>query len=499
MINPLSELLSPGHYFPNPYSIPPAIMATMVWALGLFIFDLSKKSNLHRPFLYLCLSVAIWLYGNAFLFSSSDPTVALFWIHIVYIGFIMIPVTVFHIAVVYTNRWKMEKNFVIVTYAAGVILMALTWHEGFFKGVRQHFWGYYPTAGELLPVFLVFFLFFPLAGLQRLVAHLRNCRDPLERKRTKYLLIAFVFALLSYIDIFPIYGVEIYPLGYLAIFCFILSLTYSIIRYHNLIVEQHSEELEHQIEEKTKELSQVLQQLRTTQIRLYETGKVSALASLSAGILHQISQPVTAIHGLVKFIKKEMNPAEPFYKGIVLMDEQSQYLKEMLEDLMDLVRHREIKKENISVNDCIKRATNLMTDELRIRRIEWDTVLAENLPIVYADPIHLQQIFMNIIVNGMEALVSLPKGSRRCLNIISQFESMENKVILRFEDNGPGISDDIKGEIFEPFFSTKTKGSGIGLALCKDLIAEHNGQIEIKNNPTGGAVFVIKLPAAAAG
>jgi signal transduction histidine kinase len=94
---------------------------------------------------------------------------------------------------------------------------------------------------------------------------------------------------------------------------------------------------------------------------------------LSAGILHQISQPITAIHGFVRFMKKEMNPQDVFYKPVCLMEEQTVYLKEMLENLMMLIRHRKITKSNVDVNAVIERSLSLMADELRIRRVNWET------------------------------------------------------------------------------------------------------------------------------
>ena len=493
MVN-LSDILSPHQYYLNPYSIPPMIVASLVFSLGLFIFNLERKSYFNRSLMYLCISSSIWLYANTFAFNSRLATTALFWAKIQYAGFILIPATILHIALTYTKRFPTDKSLVKVAYAISALSIILIGNKNFFNGLREYPWGFYPDAGILLTIVLAIMLFFPALGLLNLIGYYRLATDRFERKRTKYLIISFIFASFSYVDTLGSYGVNIYPFGYLALLCFVLSLTYSIIRYNNLMVEYRSRELEMEVREKTAEISQILGELRTTQLKLMETGKISALASLSAGILHQISQPITAIHGFAKFIKKEMKQQDPFYKAIGLMEEQSVYLKEMLEDLMELLRHREIKKENIDVNAPIKRAANLLTDELRIRRVDWDLVLGENLPQVYADTVHLQQIFMNIIVNAMEAMSTLPKGSSRYLQITSKFDRAADKIVITFKDNGPGIQEETQKQIFEPFFSTKTKGSGIGLALCKDLIAEHGGEISVESSAGKGATFTIKLP-----
>ncbi|HLD70037.1 MAG TPA: ATP-binding protein [Candidatus Omnitrophota bacterium] len=292
-------------------------------------------------------------------------------------------------------------------------------------------------------------------------------------------------------------AVSIYlPVATLALISFLAALLSWRVYKRIKAFKKRIAKLEHEISQKAVEISKVIEELRAIQLKLFETGKISAVASLSAGILHQISQPITAIHGFVKFIKKEMNKEDTFYKPICLMEEQSQYMKEMLEDLMELIRHREIRKENIDVNACIKRALNLLTDELRIRRVNWDLFLGDNLPLVYADSVHLQQVFMNVVINAIQALSLLPRGSTRYIKITSELNKNKDQVVLSFQDTGPGLSVEDQKQIFEPFFSTKTTGTGIGLALCKDLIAEHEGTVDVISLPGQGATFMITLPCA---
>ncbi len=253
-----------------------------------------------------------------------------------------------------------------------------------------------------------------------------------------------------------------------------------------------AKELEEELQRKNKELQKVIVELKTTQVRLIESGKMSAAAALSAGILHQISQPITAIHGFVRFMKQEMPKENLFYRPVCLMDEQSVYLKEMLDNLMTIIRHRKIQKTSIGVNAVVERSLNLLTDELRIRRVNWETDLDHSVPEIFADPVHLQQIFMNIVVNACEALAALPRGQERQLHVFSKFDSMNRKVEIAFKDNGPGIPEEVKKHVFEPFFSTKSSGTGIGLALCHDLVAEHGGTINVDSGP-GGTTFTVIL------
>lgn len=247
------------------------------------------------------------------------------------------------------------------------------------------------------------------------------------------------------------------------------------------------------LKEKNLQLEGTIKELKAAQVKLMESGKKGAVAALSAGLLHQISQPITAIHGFVRFMKKEMDINSPFYKPVCVMDEQSFYIKDMLANLMELIRHRTIQKTETGINAVIYKSVNLLLDELRIRRIGWDMQLDEQMPIIFGDALHLQQVFMNLIVNAMEALSEVPHGLPRTLLITSKY-SIENKqVVIIFKDNGPGISSEHQAKIFDPFFSTKPQGSGIGLALCHDLINEHGGNISVRSDREG-TIFTVKLP-----
>lgn len=247
------------------------------------------------------------------------------------------------------------------------------------------------------------------------------------------------------------------------------------------------------LKEKNMKLEATVKELKETQVKLMESSRKGAVAALSAGLLHQISQPITAIHGFVRFMKKEMDINSPFYKPVCIMDDQSFYIKEMLSNLMELIRHRKIQKASININTVIYKSTNLLLDELRIRRIGWDLQLYDQIPLINGDALHLQHVFMNLIVNAMEALSEKPHGAPRTLLILSQYDIANHQAVILFKDNGPGIVHENQAKIFDPFFSTKPQGSGLGLALCYDLVNEHGGAISVQSNEKG-TVFTVKLP-----
>src|SRR6202789_1783571 len=190
--------------------------------------------------------------------------------------------------------------------------------------------------------------------------------------------------------------------------------------------------LNHALKEKNLQLEFTIKELKAAQVKLMDSGKKGAVAALSAGLLHQISQPITAIHGFVRFMKKEMDINSPFYKPVCVMDEQFFYIKDMLANLMELIRHRKIQKTQINVNAVIYKSMNLLLDELRIRRIGWDMQLDDQVPFIFGDALHLQQVFMNLVVNAMEALSEAPHGAPRTLLVSSKYDWNSREALIIF-------------------------------------------------------------------
>ncbi len=230
--------------------------------------------------------------------------------------------------------------------------------------------------------------------------------------------------------------------------------------------------------------------MRSLQSQLIAAHKKSAVAALSAGILHQLGQPITAIYGFVRMMRADMRPDHAFYKPVEMLDEQATYVKQMLENLMELVRHQQIVKTPTDVNLVIQKSLHLLKDELRIQQVACTLALDGDIPLLMADGLHLQQIFMNLTVNALEAMGDLPKEKARILEVKSSYDKDNHQAVIVFKDNGPGIAREHQPSVFNPFFTTKPTGTGLGLALCHDLVVEHGGSIRFDSDG-GGTVFTL--------
>lgn len=234
-------------------------------------------------------------------------------------------------------------------------------------------------------------------------------------------------------------------------------------------------------------------ELQEAQKSLSENGQLTMMANLSAGMLHQISQPVTAIYGLVRYLKKEIAADSAYYESIKVIDQQAGYLREILENLTKIYKHKEVFKADVNLNQIVEKSLHLLSDELRIAHIECHLQLTEKPAVIYADAIHIQQVFMNIIINAIQALKMFPMLKKRSLYIYSKVDLSLNEAAVSFKNNGPKISVEQLERIFEPFYSTKRQGGGIGLALCRKLVEAYEGQIVAHTND-GLTEFEITFP-----
>jgi C4-dicarboxylate-specific signal transduction histidine kinase len=223
-------------------------------------------------------------------------------------------------------------------------------------------------------------------------------------------------------------------------------------------------------------------------------------SAMSASIAHELNQPLGAI----------LNNAET---AEILLSKDSTDRDELKEILADIRRDDERAAEIIKRLRMLLKHSDLETREIELADVITDTIkLVEHQAIehgvtikvaplsarlrVRADPIHLQQVLLNIALNAIEAMQNIPEGARELKVRVDQLEGGEVRVSI--EDNGPGIPVDKLKRIFEPFVTTKRQGTGIGLSIAKTIIGTYGGRIWAENGPHGGAIFHFTLHVATA-
>jgi PAS domain S-box-containing protein len=230
------------------------------------------------------------------------------------------------------------------------------------------------------------------------------------------------------------------------------------------------------------------------QAKLAHAEKMAALGQLVSGVAHEVNNPLSGIVGFTDLLLE--NPELPEFArenlGIILQEAERTRL--IVQNMLRFAREMPPQRELVQMNAVLRQTLKLRSYGLSNHNVEILERLAENLPVVVADPHQLEQVFLNILNNAFDAIEQSGRPGRIEVETIACAENVE----IHFRDNGPGISN--PDRIFEPFFTTKPvgKGTGLGLSICYGIIQAHDGEILCRNNAnTEGCTFLIRLPAAA--
>jgi PAS domain S-box-containing protein len=245
-------------------------------------------------------------------------------------------------------------------------------------------------------------------------------------------------------------------------------------------------------DQKTAEAEAALQRQEVAHLM-----RVSVLGELSGAIAHEINQPLTAILSNAQAALYMLGKSSPDLAEVraVLQDivHEDNRAGEVIHRLRNLIRKGEKESERIDLNDLVNSTIALLNSELIGRRVNIKLDLASVLPATFGDPVQLQQVLLNLVMNAMDAMASTPMAQR--LVTVSTHATRTGPVEVRVKDCGCGIRADDKGRLFEPFYTTKDHGLGLGLAICATIVHAHEGDLTLTNDDGGGAVAVFTLPA----
>jgi PAS domain S-box-containing protein len=225
--------------------------------------------------------------------------------------------------------------------------------------------------------------------------------------------------------------------------------------------------------------------------------RVSILGELVASLAHELNQPLTAIlsntQAALRLLGKGASAPDELREILedIAMDDQR--AGEIIRRLRQLTRKGEFVLQHIDVNQLVREVYGLLESDSLIRRVPMECRFAPDLPPVLGDRIQLEQVLLNLMINGLESMKDLPQDGNLRL-VVSTRRASEASIIVAVKDRGIGVTPDKQGSIFKPFFSTKPDGMGMGLSICRTIVLAHNGRIGVSNNPDGGATFEVELP-----
>jgi PAS domain S-box-containing protein len=242
-----------------------------------------------------------------------------------------------------------------------------------------------------------------------------------------------------------------------------------------------------------EETCKAYEDLRRTQEQLLQSEKMSAVGQLIAGVAHELNNPLTAILGYAQLLESEgLNERAQDYVG--KMFKQAQRTHRVVQNLLSFARQRKPERAEVDIRRVLEETLALRDYDLKVNNIAVEKDLAPEPAMVVADPHQIEQVFLNIINNAVDAVLETGRAGKLKIRVYCK----NGDVCTEFADDGPGIKDPKR--IFDPFYTTKNvgKGTGLGLSICYGIVKEHGGDITAHNAAEGGAVVEVRLPLAVA-
>ena len=220
-----------------------------------------------------------------------------------------------------------------------------------------------------------------------------------------------------------------------------------------------------------------------------QTEKLSALGRMAAGIAHEINNPLAGILLFSSRMRKKVTEEGPIKEGLDVIVQETQRCKGIIQDLLEFSRDKEPEKAEASINDIIEKALSILENELRLHHISVEKNLSGGMPPILLDVNLMQQVFVNLLINAVEAIQE--NGEIR----IQSYVNSSRKIVgVGVADTGGGIPPDEMVKIFEPFFSTKKNGTGLGLAVSYGIVQKHGGNIQVSSRLGEGTQFTVEIP-----
>lgn len=240
-------------------------------------------------------------------------------------------------------------------------------------------------------------------------------------------------------------------------------------------------------------MQQIEEDLEQTHRRLMQSEKMAGLGRLAAGVAHEINNPMSGIMLYANFVMEELGENHKLAEDLKTIIHEAERCKVIVADLLAFSHQNTYEMEPVSLNEVIQKTLTILRHQPLFQGIELDQSLDSDLPPIMGNAIRLNQVVMNIVVNGIQAMEG--KGT---LHIVTRLRAGGDIAEIEIGDSGPGIPRELQEKIFDPFFTTKAtgEGTGLGLSVSYAIVKEHKGTIRVRSAPETGTLFSLKFPVA---
>jgi len=226
--------------------------------------------------------------------------------------------------------------------------------------------------------------------------------------------------------------------------------------------------------------------------KAYLESRLATIGEMASGVAHEINNPLVGVIGFAEMLVERNDLPEDVIERLKIIHDGGQRVASIVDRLLSFARQSKAEKAYVDINQIIETTLKLRAYEMETAGIEVVSRLAPELPQTVADAGHLQEVFINLIMNAEKEMV-LAHGNGK---LLVRTEAIDKTIRISFKDDGPGIAKENIDRIFDPFFTTREvgQGTGLGLSICQGIIAEHGGQIYVKSKPGKGATLIVEVP-----
>jgi PAS domain S-box-containing protein len=239
-------------------------------------------------------------------------------------------------------------------------------------------------------------------------------------------------------------------------------------------------------------------EVRQRREELAHIARVAMMGELTASLAHEINQPLSAIMSNAQAAKRYLNTSAPDMEEVkeIINDivKEDTRAGEIINRARALLKKTKMEFEPVDLNSVFREIVTLLNSDAVIRDVKIDLEFDPQLPFVRGDRVQLQQVALNLVMNAFDAMSERPRGERW---VLIRTGLKDSKVLAAVTDNGMGVSTEDSEKVFQPFYTTKTQGLGMGLSISRSIIIRHQGRIWAENNPDGGTTFYFSLPVTA--
>jgi len=245
------------------------------------------------------------------------------------------------------------------------------------------------------------------------------------------------------------------------------------------------------------EITRRERQLREQQMQLAHTNRLVTMGELSASITHEVKQPIAAARNNViaalNFLRRNPPDLQEVTEALAAAVEDADRVDAIVGRMRALMQKASPRLDSVDMNEALQEVIELTRGEALKNGVSVESQLAKGLPIIACDRVQLQQVVLNLILNALQAMGAVSEGARQVIITTRQIEL--NDLYVGVQDTGPGLSPETLSRVFEPFYTTKPNGMGMGLTICRSIVEAHGGRLWVSACQPRGALFQFAIPA----